>query len=152
LNLLGHAYNAGEFVSAIRLWNTFARRMGTFLNTYDLYLTPTTAYPPVAIGELKPKAAEQLLMTVANTLRLGKLMRASGIADKIAIESLVKTPFTQLANVTGLPAMSVPLYWTPDNLPLGVQFVARLCDEAALFRLAGQLEQARPWFNKRPSL
>jgi len=152
LNLLGHAYNAGEFVAAIRLWNTFARRMGTFLNTYDLYLTPTTAYPPVAIGELKPKAAEQLLMTVANTLRLGKLMRASGIADKIAVESLVKTPFTQLANVTGLPAMSVPLYWTPDKLPLGVQFVARLCDEAALFRLAGQLEQARPWFNKRPSL
>jgi amidase len=152
LNLLGHAYNAGEFVSAIRQWNTCARRMGKFFSTYDLYLTPTTAYPPVAIGELKPKAAEQILMLVTNTLRLGRLMRASGIADKIAIESLVKTPFTQLANVTGLPAMSVPLYWTPDNLPLGVQFVARLCDEATLFRLASQLEQARPWFNKRPPL
>jgi len=150
LALLGHAYNAGEFVLAIRQWNTYARRMGTFFSTYDLYLTPTTAFPPVAIGELKPSPAERILMTVTNNLRMGRLMRLSGIADKLAVESLVKTPFTQLANVTGLPAMSVPLYWTPDNLPLGVQFVARLCDEATLFRLASQLEQARPWFNQRP--
>lgn len=152
LNLLGHACNAGEFVSAIRQWNTFARRMGTFFSTYDLYLTPTTAFPPAKIGELKPKPAEQILMTITNSLRLGRLMRASGIADKIAVESLVKTPFTQLANVTGLPSMSVPLHWTADNMPIGVQFVGRLCDEAMLFRLASQLEQARPWFNKRPPL
>ncbi|MBI5064470.1 MAG: amidase [Desulfatitalea sp.] len=150
LNLLGQAFSAGEFVSAIRQWNTFARRMGTFLTEHDLYLTPTTAFPPVAIGELKPKPAEQIAMRVANTLRLGRLMRLSGIADKVAIESLAKTPFTQLANVTGLPAMSVPLHWTADGLPIGVQFIARFGDEAALFRLAAQLEKARPWFGKRP--
>ncbi|MBI5551468.1 MAG: amidase [Desulfobacterales bacterium] len=150
LSLLGRAFSAGEFVSAIRQWNTFARSMGSFLTEHDLYLTPTTAFPPVAIGELKPKPAEQIAMRVANTLRLGRLMRQSGIPDKIAIESLAKTPFTQLANVTGLPAMSVPLHWTADGLPIGVQFIARFGDEATLFRLAAQLEKARPWFDKRP--
>jgi amidase len=151
LHLLGRALNAGEFVRAIRQWNGFARQMGAFLTKYDLYLTPTTAFPPVKIGELKPGKSEHILMEVVNTLRLGHLMRLSGLADKIAIESLAKTPFTQLANLTGLPAMSVPLFWTTDGLPIGSQFIGRFGDEATLFRLAAQLEKTRPWFNKRPA-
>jgi amidase len=91
-------------------------------------------------------------MKITNTLNLGKLIRLSGIADKLAIESLAKTPYTQLANVTGLPAMSMPLHWTADGLPCGVQFIAPFGDEATLFRLAGQLEKAQPWFDKRPAL
>jgi Asp-tRNA(Asn)/Glu-tRNA(Gln) amidotransferase A subunit family amidase len=66
--------------------------------------------------------------------------------------ALAKTPYTQLANVTGLPSMSVPLHWTADRLPCGVQFIAPFGDEATLFRLAGQLEKTRPWFGKRPAL
>ncbi len=152
LGLLGQAFTSGEFVLAIRQWNTYARRMGDFLMKYDLYLTPTTAFPPVRIGELKLSPAEHLAMRITNTLRLGRLMRLSGIADKLAIEMLAKTPFTQLANVTGLPAMSVPLYWTPDGLPIGIQCIARFGDEATLFRLAAQLEKTRPWFNRRPAV
>lgn len=152
LSLLGKAFTAGEFVQAIRLWNTFSRQMGVFHEKYDLYLTPTTAYPPVRIGELKPKPAEEAAMKVVNGLGLGKLVRLSGLAEKIAIESLAKTPYTQLANLTGLPAMSVPLHWTADGLPCGVQFIGRFADEATLFRLAGQLEKARPWFDRRPVL
>ena len=152
LKLLGDAFTAGEFVHAIRQWNTFARQMGLFYQKYDLYLTPTTAFPPVRIGELKPKPIEERLMKITNIFNLGKLIRLSGIADKLAIESLAKTPYTQLANVTGLPAMSMPLHWTADGLPCGVQFIAPFGDEATLFRLAGQLEKAQPWFDKRPSI
>jgi amidase len=152
LKLLGNAFTAGEFVHALRQWNTFARQMGLFYQTYDLYLTPTTAFPPVRIGELKPKPGEERLMKIVNSLNLGRVIRISGIADKLAIESLAKTPYTQLANVTGLPAMSVPLHWTADGLPCGVQFIAPFGDEATLFQLAGQLEKTRPWFDKRPAL
>ena len=59
-------------------------------------------------------------------------------------------PFTPLQNATGQPAMSVPLYWNDAGLPIGVHFSARFGDEATLFRLAAQLEEARPWANKRP--
>ena len=59
-------------------------------------------------------------------------------------------PYTPLFNATGQPAMSVPLHWNAAALPIGMQFVARLGDDAKLFRLAGQLERARPWFEHRP--
>ena len=60
--------------------------------------------------------------------------------------------FTQLMNVAGNPAMSVPLYWNGAGLPIGVQFAGRFGDEATLFRLGAQLERARPWFERRPPL
>jgi amidase len=126
--------------------------MGLFFLKYDLYLTPTTAYPPAKIGELQPKSSEVFLMKVVNTLKLGGLLKGLGIVDQMAEKSLERTPFTQLANLSGLPAMSVPLHWTSDGLPCGVQFVGPFGDEAILFRLAAQLEKTRPWFNKRPSL
>ena len=59
-------------------------------------------------------------------------------------------PFTPLQNATGQPGMSVPLYWNNEGLPIGVHFAARFGDEATLFRLAAQLEEARPWASKRP--
>ncbi len=152
LNLLGRAYSAGEFVLALREWNRAARAMGEFHRSHDIFLTPTTAYPPVKIGELKPSFAEEVLVKITNRFGLGSLVRLSGLADKIAVESLAKTPFTQLANLTGQPAMSVPLYWTDENLPCGVQFIAPFGHEASLLRLAAQLEQARPWFDRRPPL
>ena len=150
LGLLGQAFSAGDFVKIIREWDKAARVMGRFHETYDVYLTPTMAYPPVKIGELQPKPAEIVLMKVVNTLGLGGLLKVSGIVDKLATESLSKTPFTQLANFTGQPAMSVPLYWSSEGLPCGSQFIGRFGDEATLFRLAAQLEKEQPWFNKRP--
>ena len=59
-------------------------------------------------------------------------------------------PICSIANLTGLPAMSVPLYWSTEGLPCGIQFVAPYADEATLFRLAGQLEKAKPWFDRVP--
>ncbi len=59
-------------------------------------------------------------------------------------------PYTPLFNVTGQPAMSMPLYWNADGLPIGTQFVGRFGDEATLFRIAGQVERARPWAHRIP--
>jgi amidase len=150
LGLLGQVFSAEEFILAIREWSNAARAMARFHEKYDLYLTPTTASLPVKIGELKTKGVDLIGMKVINALNLAKILKKSGMAEEIALKSLEKTPFTQLANFTGQPAMSVPLYWTPDGLPLGVQFIAPFGDEAVLFRLAAQLEKARPWFGLRP--
>ena len=152
LGLLGRTYSAADLAPARHSWNDHARRMGRFHLTHDLLLTPTLATPPVRIGELQPKPFEQTLLRVVNTLGLGGLIRRSGIVEKLAQQSLEKTPYTQLANLTGQPAMSVPLHWTADGLPCGVQFIAPLGAEDMLFRLAGQLEQAQPWFGRRPVL
>ena len=93
-----------------------------------------------------------MLINLVNTLRAGWLLRASGIVDKMVERSLARTPFTQMANLCGLPAMSVPLHWTPGGLPCGTQFIAPFGDEATLFRLASQLEEASPWFDRRPQI
>jgi amidase len=148
LGLLGRTFSAGEFVVHKREWGIAARAMGRFHEHYDLYLTPTVAYPPSRIGELQPKSQERLLMKVVNALGLGRMVKASGLTDQIAEKSLSRVPFTQVANLTGQPAMSVPFHWTGDGLPVGVQFMAPFGDEATLFRLAAQLEKARPWFEK----
>jgi len=149
---LGHCYSAADFVEAIREWDIAARAMGQFHLKYDLYLTPTVAFPPAKIGELLPKSYEKVAMEVISFLKLGFLAKFSGMVNEIAIQTLAKTPFTQLANFTGQPAMNVPLQWDENGMPCGVQFIAPFGDEATLFRLASQLEKAKPWFNKRPSL
>jgi amidase len=72
--------------------------------------------------------------------------------QKIATENLRYVPFTQLSNLTGTPSMSVPLYWTCDGLPLGVQFVGPFGSEDRLLQLARQLEATQPWFDRLPAM
>ena len=148
--LLGRAISAGEFVRSLQLWNTLGRVMGEFYQRYDLYLTPTMAIVPAKIGGDAPSLPERALIQLVNTLGAGRLLKASGLFDQIATTALAKLPFTQLANLTGLPAMSVPLYWSAESLPVGVQLVAPFGEEGRLLRLAAQLERAQPWFDRRP--
>jgi amidase len=152
LSLLGRCESAASMAAARRLWGRAARTMGRFHETYDLYMTPATAQPPARIGELKPKPYEVAALKMVNRLGLGSWLRRSGVIDRIAMQNMARTPFTQLANFTGQPAMSVPLHWTRGGLPCGVHFMARIGDEATLFRLAAQLEKTSPWFNRRPPL
>jgi amidase len=152
LGMLGRSFSSSDLVAAMRQWDRASRVMGRFFEKFDAYLTPSIAFPPPKIGELKPKPFEIAALKVVNTLGLGGALKASGLVDQMAEKNFEKVPFTQLANMCGLPAMSVPLHWTPDDFPIGVQFVAPFGDEATLFRLAGQLEKARPWFDRRPKI
>lgn len=145
LGLLGRTFTAEEFVLSIREWDRAAYAMEDFHEQYDVYLTPTTAYPPARIGELAPKGAEKLLISIVGKLGAGGLLKKMGIVDQIAKENLKRTPFTQLANLTGQPSMSVPLHQTSDGLPIGVQFTAARGREDLLFQLAGMLEQSSEW-------
>ena len=155
---IGEAISAGEYALALDEWNVIARAMGAFHERYDLYLTPTVAALAGEIGAQAPTSAERVLMGAANRLRTAGLLRKTGFVDQMLDERLAPTPFTQLANLAGLPAMSVPLWWTdplpdaPRGLPVGVQFVARPAEEATLLRLAAQLEAARPWADRRPAV
>ncbi len=147
---IGKALPAHAYIEIQGRWNTYARALGEFLTGYDLYLTPTVAMPPPRIGELATPPLDRFASRVMIALKLGGLVLRSGYVHKMAREHLRYTPFTQLGNLTGTPAMSVPLHWTADGLPVGVHFNAAMGEEGLLFRLAAQLEQAKPWAAKRP--
>jgi Asp-tRNA(Asn)/Glu-tRNA(Gln) amidotransferase A subunit family amidase len=121
---------ASDYSLAFQTLHRIARDIAGFLETYDVWLTPTLAEPPVPLGTFESEEASMRVMR-----RVGEFV-----------------PFTQVCNVTGQPAMSVPLYWNSEGLPIGTQFVGRFGDEATLFRLASQLESARPWADRRPPL
>jgi Asp-tRNA(Asn)/Glu-tRNA(Gln) amidotransferase A subunit family amidase len=124
-------FTAADYARAIQVVHRTGRAVARFFTRYDLLITPTMACTPYPLGVLD-----------MNTDDLDGFYEA--ILRSIA--------FTSLFNATGNPAMSVPLAWSRDDLPIGVQFVGSFGDEARLFRLAGQLEAARPWSDRRPLL
>ncbi len=152
LSLLSKSLSAREFSSALRLLEHEARSVGAFFENHDMLLTPTIATPPARIGELAPTPTEQLQLRTLGLIGSGRLVKMIGLLDEVAKHAFDFTPWTPVFNVTGQPAMSVPLHWNPHGLPVGVHFVARFGAEATLFRLAGQLERARPWFDRLPEL
>ncbi|MFE0462517.1 amidase [Kitasatospora sp. NPDC058965] len=141
----GRKVTAPDYYAAHDRWNGYSRALAAFHRRYDLLLTPTLARPPVRIGELDTPRPVRAVAKVL--LRLGLLgtLAGTGAWEKAVIENLAATPFTQLANITGRPAVSLPTYRTAQDLPLGVQFVGPLGGEGLLLALATQLEQARPW-------
>ncbi len=149
---IGRAIPAPDYIEIHGRWNSYSRALGEFLTGYDLYLTPTVAMPPTRIGELDTSPANRLATKAMVALNLGGLVLRTGLVHRLAREHLRYTPFTQLANLTGTPAMSVPLHWTADGLPVGAHFNAAVGGEGLLLRLAAQLEQARPWKDRRPGI
>ena len=152
LHLLGKAIRADELSTALRQMNTTSRAMGRFFTQHDLLVTPTIAVPPFEIGALQPSRVERATLEVLGRAGSGRLFRLARLLDRLAAKVFEAVPFTAIFNATGQPAMSVPLSWNADGLPIGTQIVGRFGDEATLFRVAGQLERARPWFERRPPL
>jgi amidase len=152
LSELGRAYSAHDFALAKKTWNEVGRKMGLLHDSYDIFLTPTLGRKPIKIGELQNPPIEEAALKIFNTLGLSSLLRHTGIVDKIADKIYSYIPYTPLQNITGQPSMSVPLYWSPsDQLPVGMMFSSAINNEAVLWRLAAQLEQAKPWFDRVPS-
>jgi amidase len=119
-----------EYGTAIMQLQTITRRVVAFWNEYDVVITPTLAMLPVPIGwTWEDTGGDPLVAFSRQTLF---------------------TPYTALVNVTGQPAMSLPLHTSTTGLPVGVQLIARPFDEATLVRLAAQLEEARPWAGSFP--
>ena len=147
---VGRSVSALELLKCEARWHEHNRDLAGFHARFDLWLTPTLSAPPPPIGSMDtPWALERVSDVIARIGLAGKLRHTSAFQNTV-LHNLSWTPYTQLANLSGRPAMSVPLHWTPDGLPLGVQFVGPLNGEARLLQLAAQLEQARPWFDRRP--
>ena len=151
LGLLGNALSAADYASASRYLQATARNVGRFFEQYDVLLTPTLSQPPLPIGALNPSACQLAFINLIGQLNAGWLLKAVGGIRWLAREAFEFCPFTEVFNVTGQPAMSVPLFWNKAGLPIGMHFVARFGDEGTLFRIAGQLERAQPWFDRAPA-
>jgi amidase len=150
--LLGRQRSAVEAARARERLEAIARRTLTFFERYDLLLSPTLAMPPPALGALKPRGLEAFGQELLLGLHLGFLLRIPGVIDASVRRVFSFIPFSPLANVTGQPAMTVPLAWNAAGLPIGSQLVARFGGEATLYRVAAQLESARPWRARRPPI
>lgn len=145
---LGRATSSVAYVDAVQRRHEHTRRLSTYFENYDLLLTPTLATPPPRIAEFELPAALARGADLLLRTRTAKLLRYTKIVDDMVDKNLGWVPYTQLANLTGRPAISLPLHWTADGLPLGVQFVAPLAGETLLIRLAAQLEAALPWADR----
>ena len=131
LGAMGHDRSAADMARAVWAMHATGRQIAPFFEQYDVLLSPVVATPPPPIGLLDTSSSD---------------------VDAYLQAVFAFIPFTSLANVAGTPAMSVPLYWNTDGLPIGVHFAAGAGADGKLFSLAVQLEQARPWAERRPPL
>lgn len=131
MGLISLAKKRGREVSLLRALDVFARvsaKMEALFRDYDLMLSPVLRVPPFSLGYHDP----------------------SGSFDTILERFLDAVAYTPLQNATGMPGMSVPLHWTTDGLPVGIQFSAWRGGDRTLLELAYELEQARPWHRRTP--
>ena len=129
----GKRYSAMDLVRAMDHGSQVSRSVGAFFSDVDVMVTPTIGRPPAPLGEIDQD-------------------RAGITAMEWTRQVFDYCPFTPLYNTTGQPAISLPLHYTAAGLPIGVQFAARLGEEAILLQLAAQIEAARPWIARPPPL
>jgi amidase len=124
----GRAVKADEYIRSVQTFHRTGRALGAFFEKHDVLLSTTIARTSLPLGAV----------------------RMDGTLEAFDRQVAPMTAFTAVCNATGVPAMSVPIEWTDDGLPIGMHFVARYGAEETLYSLAAQLEHARPWRNRRP--
>jgi amidase/6-aminohexanoate-cyclic-dimer hydrolase len=127
---LAKTFGADDYARATRTIHAIGRRVAHHLDGFDAILSPTMATPPLELGRLSLSRTDDAQAYIAD------LNQTIG--------------YTSLFNASGHPAISLPLHWSEAGLPIGLQFAGRFGDESTLLRLAAQLEQARPWFERTP--
>ena len=119
-----------------------------FSERFDVIMSPVLGSLPLRIGQNKPTTSERIAMRVVDGLHSPWLMKA--LLKAIAAKTFAFAPFTAQFNMTGQPAISVPLAWSPDGIPIGIQFAGKVNADGLLLRLARQMELAQPWAQRRP--
>ncbi len=147
---MGEALTGEELVSSLWALQKITRDYAEWASGFDVVVSAALGSPPLAVGALRPDFAQKTLLTLANTLPLGRIAKQRDFILSNARDIFDYTAYTMPSNAAGLPSMSVPLDWNADGLPIGTLFTARYGDEATLFRLARQLELAHPWADSRP--
>jgi len=142
---MGEAQSGADVAQALWTMQTFSRQWLKWQAGFDVLLTPTVGVPPMPIGAYKLTTMQRQAMKLVTSLPAGALLSQRPKIIEAFAPVFEAAPYTMIANVTGQPSMSLPLHWTADGLPMGMLFTAQTGDEATLFRLAGQLEQAMPW-------
>jgi amidase len=129
----GKTVSGPELLKALDAYAAVSRAVGLFFRDYDALLSPTAAFPAWPLGELD--------------------QNAPGVTAETWTDQVFRLcPFTNLFNTTGQPAISLPLAWSGDGLPIGIQFAGRFADEGTLLSLAAQLEETRAWKDRRPPI
>jgi amidase len=128
---VGKRVSAAEFIAARQAMTTAGRQIAAWHETYDVWLTATLGRPPMKLGTIDIDETDVL----------------KGFAPNFGY-----VPFTSMQNSTGTPGINLPLNWSKDGLPLGVQFTARIGGEMTLLKLAAELEKASPWAQRYASI
>lgn len=149
LHQTGKQLSAAAYSESIAGWDKAAEQMDHFHQSYDLLITPTNAYPAPEVGELSPSKSELERLLRVTELSISDQQQ---LVYDMFLPSLTYTPFTQLANLTGQPAVSMPVYLTEKRMPMGVQATAPKGREDLLFEIANQLEQSSLWITSTPKL
>jgi amidase len=148
LRCLGREISGATLTAAVARVQDAQWAMARFHDTHDILVSPVLAAPPPRLGSDHVSGLEKALIRLFHRVLMPPV--TSLIRRRTWREAFEWVGYTQLANITGAPAMSVPLHSTPEGLPVGIHMSAGFGNEEMLFRLAAQLEQTAPWSHRRP--
>ncbi len=152
ISRFGDILSGGEVYAALERLHAASRRLIVETATYDAVLMPLIAHPPLAVGAMDPKGADETIENILDKLQLTRLLKFPQFFAQLMDKSLWFTHWPAIQNVTGQPSIALPVHVTEAGLPLGIQAAGRPGDEETLYSLAGQMEKISGWTKRRAPL